>query len=215
MKKSVVLVMAVLSAIGFHASGAYIEFVENGSFEMGAAVPDTGWGTWGTIADGWTYVQGDGQVRTKGGSGTPWWGRVAYDGDIFVSVSTNAGNTSIIEQQLNDLVIGEQYAVNFAATLGAGNNGSSNLKVYIGSTLVYDVNMARFGWYTTGNTWNEMFYTANLTDGSDPILRLVHYNGTTSEHKMCLDSVSVYGVPEPATMMFFGLGGLLLRKRRK
>ena len=212
--KNVFLVMAVLSAFVLPAMGGYIEFVENGSFESGQAI-GTGWGTWGTLADGWTYVQGDGQLRAVGGSGSPWWGRVAYDEDVFISVSTNAGNTSIIEQQLKDLVIGEQYAVNFAATLGPGDVGSSNLKVYIGTTLVYDVNMARFGWYTTGNTWTEQSYTANLTDGSDPVLRFVHTNGTENNHRMLFDSVSVYGVPEPTTMLLLGIGGLLLRKRRK
>ena len=184
--------LVVIFCISGWAFGANVEFVYNGSFESGQAI-GTGWGTWGTLADGWIYVQGDGQVRAVGGSGSPWWGRVAYDGDVFVSVATNAGNTSIIEQQLSGLIIGGQYAVNFAATLAPGNDGSSNLKVYIGSTLVYDVNMTRFGWFRTGTTWQAQSYTANMTDGSDPVLRFVHTNGTASEHKMCFDAVSVFG----------------------
>ncbi len=192
--KNLFCLLIALFCISGWAFGANAEFVYNGSFELGQAVPDTGWGTWGTIADGWAFVQGNGQLRTKGGSGTPWWGRVPYNGSIFVSVTTNSGNTSIIQQHLNGLVIGGQYAVNFAATLGPGNEGSSNLKVYIGSTLIYDVNMSRFGWYTTGTTWQTQIYTANESDGTNPILQFVHTNGTASEHKMCFDKVSVYGL---------------------
>lgn len=199
--KNVIIWIVVLSVSVSLSHAASVEFVTNGSFEAGVAIDtNNAWGTFGTLADNWTYVSGDASLRTDGGSGDPWYGRVADDGTVFVGIKSNPGHTSIMQQQLKSLVMGEIYAVNFSTTLDAySSSESSGLKVYIGSTLIYDIGMKKYGWYRTGSTWPQQFYVANAADGSNPILKFVHSNDVSNAngHYMLFDKVSVFGTAPP------------------
>ena len=175
------------------AQAADVEHLANGSFEAGSTPPATGWGTWGSVGDDWIFDSDAGAdvLRTVGTvSGTPWWGRVADDANVFVALSNGASTSGWITQQLTPMVIGQIYDVNFSITQGPGetNPGTDLLEVYIGSTLVYSDAVGRWGWYAISEQ-----YIANGADGVSPVLTILHENGDTVSHKMCIDTVSVFG----------------------
>ena len=218
MKNLVTLLLVVLLVNLVQA--VPVEQVVNGSFESGSVPPQSTWGFWGSPGDNWSFgTDGTSDVlRATGGDGSPWYGVGAEDGQVFIALSNPDGDESWITQQLSGLVIGETYSVDFAVRMGPGEGSGPNLKIYIGNTLICDVEMARYAWYHPDLDFGgAMTYTANAADGSDPVLKIVHVNDDTASHKMCLDSVSVIGeeIPEPATLALLGLGGIFTAIKRR
>ena len=209
--KNVIVGMAVL-LISLPALG---NIIANGSFEAGSSIsfPDTTWGISGQLADGWTFGKSgtDGSpIRCVGNDGgSVWWGRKADDGTYFVALSsaTGGGESTWAQQTLGTLTIGQVYDVSLSLVADPYlGSGTTHAEVYIGSTKVIDATVMKYEWGTRTGT-----YTANITDGTNPIFKIVHVNDSGRDTKLAIDNVSV--VPEPATIGLLILGFGFLRRK--
>ena len=193
--KSIIIVLLVSVSMVYATP---IEFVTNGSFEVGSSItfPDTSWGLFGQLGDGWTFGRssGDGvSIRCVGNDGgSVWWARKADDGVYFVALSssTGSGESTWAQQQLGNMAIGKEYEVSLRVTAGPGDP-ATHVDLYIDDVKVIDVGIARYGWYSVTSTYTN-------TTGSDHILKIVHVNSAAEDVKLAIDTVSVVGEPAPA-----------------
>ena len=195
--KSIIIALLVLVSVSMvHATP--VEFVTNGSFEVGSSItfPDTGWGLFDQLGDGWTFGRssGDGvSIRCVGNdSGSVWWGRKADDGTYFVALSSAAGSgeSTWAQQQLENMAVGKEYEVSLQLTAGP-SDPATHVDLYINDVKVINVNVGRWGWYSITGTYTN-------TTGSDHILKIVHVNSAAEDVKLAIDTVSVVGEPASA-----------------
>jgi hypothetical protein len=197
------------------------ETTTNGNGQLGHNTIATGW-----ISTDYTFVFAPGTADTTGATGVDGalylWG-TGNGGNDVLSVSPNGGNfiasdpvyeSGPITQTINDLTIGDEYAVSFywagAQQSGFSGNTTEGWDVSLGSTtqdttIVHDVSLGFTGWqyqtfdFTASSSTEVLSFLAVGTPSGEPPFAL-------------LDGVSMTQVtPEPATLplLLTGMMGCL------
>ena len=97
------------------------------------------------------------------------------------------------------------------ATAAAGGDSSVTAEAgYPGEYKIITKDASSPFTIVSGVQWNVTVGDGGLTDGNSYTF-ILYDNDYTSQ----LDTATVYIIPEPATIALLGLGGLLLRKRKK
>jgi hypothetical protein len=129
--------------------------------------------------------------------------------------------------------VGETYWALAAQTTGAAISGGIILEPYASDetlTIKIDDDARDFGWVPLPEGENGVWGSVFSTGGSIPVDAtiydeiLFHCQGpgdvtvtlyeTDFVNSEPIDSVIIHQIPEPATVMLLGLGGLLLRRRK-
>lgn len=202
MKKLIVLILFLCLV------GSVNALVTNGDFEADGE-------NWGVVPAGWTA-----DFNVFGQVWQPYTGVAGM----------HPGAGGLVGGAYQDLttVLGQDYDVslwvhNFGYTAGPGGQ----VKILVGSagsdTYTFDSGTDVSTLYSTTGLVDQSFLTNE--DGSwsqvsfqftaiDTTTRFGIYSDPLAPMSIDVDDVSVTLVPEPATMVLLGLGGLIIRKRR-
>ena len=226
MKMKIVL-MALVAMI---ATGQAQNLVTNGDFEGGTFVADG-------VPDGWSAQTGTVHfTSTSGGNPTGWYSiSTTYDrvanwkqgmGNKFVECQGwYSGYYDGITQDITvsgnaNYAYSFRTKVNTAISGATGTYASYNGYEYYCIRLYWDgpgwITMAR-GWQAQTALWQTFTGTFSTPAGETGATMAVYGYGnySTSQHlAQAYDDISIT-LPEPLTMSLLGLGGLMLRRRKK
>jgi hypothetical protein len=190
----------LLDAVSLREEVKSANILDNGNFNA-VSIPN---GTWNYEANyitggGWTYSP---QIGESGAGlatvGSPW-GSTAFNDNAFGFIQ--GGGT--ISQTMKGLIVGNQYAINFAQSTQPNQN--HRIRVFVGNTEI-------LGPTGSNSTWGlrqTAFFTATSSEVNLRFAGVDTGNGATT----LIDGITV--VPEPATLAFFAAGIAALMKRRK
>ena len=212
MKKKI----AVLAVSFLATSSAMANIVSNGSFEerSSLALANGSWGQFSSLP-GWTQENGDFfeiQVATNyqtGATGHYDGFNASYDGAHYLEL--NANRLGIIAQTLTT-VADQLYRLSFGYSGRSGSGNNSLLNVYWGGNKLSSiVALPDSGWQTV-----DFVVRAS---GISTELRFESMGPSANpSYGSYLDGVTVYAVPEPATMglLLAGLGmiGFVTRRQK-
>lgn len=197
----------IFGLLALASTGAFANYVANGSFELGPASADP----YVTLSAGSTALTSwsidSGSIDLVGN----YW--QASDGVRSIDLSGNEPGT--ISQSLN-LVAGQAYNLTF--DFSGNPDGGAPLKV--GQVSVGDLvnNYAVYDISATGNTHSNMMYdhfSATFVAGATNKLTFTSLNDPTDPFGLVIDNVNVQSVPEPMTIAVLGLGVASVLRRRK
>ncbi len=209
----------ILVAIVAMCSVAQAELLVNGDFEAGSSAPWNAWGSAGSAA----YISGGAMVptyETTGGS----------DGGAWMELHTigagaNSWAASFISQTVVDGVSGgDVLTVSGMAKSSTGSSLSARILFLdaAGDEVTYNDDAGDGSiWrnhlildFAVGTDWTPFSQTITLDAGTGIAqMQPLYVVANGPEHVVGVDELSI--VPEPATMALLGLGGVLIRRRRK
>ena len=188
----------------------------NGDFEQGdcAWLGDSpvipGWTYWGT--DGWHHNDEGYKFDDKGM--LVWWDSVGMYQDVFDVVVGQDYEFSVYAiTKSTDMLKGWDFVVKAEWTTENWETiGSTEIGRFVGAKSESDPGDGT-------DTWKLISGTSTAVEGAAHgkiYFQLVQagdwgYTGGS----VCFDNASVVAVPEPATLVFLGLGGFLFVRRRK
>ena len=210
MKKNVLTLILVVCLF----SNVQANLLLNGGFEEGdlgqlGSVTIPGWTYWGT--DGWHHDDAGYKFDDKGL--VVWWDSVGMYQDVFnvtvgqeYTFSMNAISPTADPLKGWDLVVKAEWL-----DAGWSKIGETEIGRFVGSKSATDAGDG-------AEIWKEISGTSTAVEGAAHgrmFFQLVQAGdwGWTGG-KVYIDNASVV-VPEPATLVLLGLGGALLRKRKK
>lgn len=200
-----IIILAIFNFVSFS------NMLVNGDFETGDL---TGW-NW-TPTSYPDPAMGTSVVTFEAKSGNPsLCFRVNPGTDMqHVSRSEEGG---YLWQTLN-LQAGLEYSVTIGAAaisaIYANNADGGRMRLYIGSDLLWDWSVGDIDYLETlRNSYSGTYIPAATAQYEFQILFTRTYMNSPTTILHYIDDVSV--VPEPATMLLLGLGGLLLRQNKR
>jgi hypothetical protein len=138
------------------------------------------------------------------------------------AITQDAGNElGALQQSLSNLVVGDHYQLQFyqasmqAKDVNATTGFTADWTVSLGSQSQNSVNMVNAAQGYTGWTLVTMNFTATATN---ELLSFLANSPNSGEPPfVLLDGVSLYDIPEPASLALFGLGvgGVAMMRRRR
>ncbi len=209
--------LATLSALAF-SSSSQAAVIVNGSFESPIVATGTfdTFGNASTNITGWMVVGFDATV-VSGPFLAPPMTFQAHHGDQFLDLTgpgTNFSGNGLSQNVATSS--GEQYSLDFY--VGSG----TDFTTFLASTVDLSINGGTRVSFTNPNIpstnldWQPF---SHVFTAIGPVTNITFFNGSdTFNHLSALDNVTITVIPEPSAFALllgaFGLGGVLIRRRR-
>ncbi len=215
-ERTTILVFVVVTFISGLFTNANANLIVNGSFEVG---PDPGPALYITLNPEATAITG--WTVTREGidyKGTFW---QASDGVISLDLDSSPGFGGVM--QTFATTPGVQYLATFDMAgnpyLGLGDPVDKHMRVAAaGQSADYSFDVTGHDFQNMGWETNSWWFTASGSSTTIEFYSLHdEYGGYSGAVGPTLDNVSVSMLvsPEPTTLSLLGLGGFLLRRRKK
>ncbi len=240
-QKTIWLAVVVMLAVGLNASAVLteVDLTTDGSFALGIDGADfyqaQNVGPTGTgVFQPFVRLDAPGNPSVKEG----------YNTDGVTEFETKDDNQWTHSIQLGDIhVVDGKYEFRLDINQNVGNDGEflslDELKVHVvseaggGNLTDYDNTYADFGdfgtpdWELSDDYWVNLNYALESGSGDGDLFVYIPLSGNATDYVYLYSKFGVNNanndgfeewavvVPEPATMLILGLGGFLLRKRRK
>ena len=230
MKKLFLLTVVIAIAFAAQTASAGAIAVANAGFESYSGGGDP---TWQNPVDSWSFASNEGGFAASRGEGTgnyPTGG--APEGNLYLNIYKN---TWIWQMTAADLKTTGVYSLSYEVSDSNSDDGTwVSIAIYAGeqwgagtnqvSTAFYlktmDTDLSDKEFHTASMTWdtedaaNTAFVAANAGDSIWVRITAGPYLGNPSAW-FYVDDVQLSWTPEPATIALLGLGGLLLRRKRR
>ena len=217
MKKFLLGLLCVLLVAGITSTSSATSLLLNGSFET-PELGGTSWAVFADLEDTWYALDGTAGIEIQRNTVTG-----AQDGEQYVELDSHYGgaDSNSTMGQMVQLFAGTTYQLDFyyqARTTDQDDNGIEYGIIGIDKpmSLTVDVDdQAPGDWLAVSQTYTiteDNFYVVYFSAFGDNGI-----DGTSNTLGGFIDNVSLNPVPEPATMMLFGIGllGLAGVSRKK